>query len=322
MNIAYFGSPLLSKLLLDQLLEHEIPIRLIITQPDKIAGKRLEMTETPVKTTAIAHDIDYFDKRLKDHEDELISIIRENEITLGILFAYGEILSPRLLNSMQYGIWNVHPSLLPKYRGPSPIVFPLILGETETGTTLMQMNEALDEGDILKQTAISIGIPDNRERIERKLVDTAVKQVINALSLLKTDTLQSKQQDSRFATYTKLLKKADGFITQKFISQALNNENITFEELPAVIQNYYQKNNIIPPEIHHAGLIFYHLYQGLHPWPGIWTLIKINTVEKRLKILDVQLNNNRPQIISVQLEGKKPVDFSTFRKAYSQHINL
>ena len=320
MNIAYFGSPVLSKLLLDQLIENGIPIKFVVTQPDKAAGKRLKLTETAVKSTAIAHGIEYFDKPLKNHEDELISIMNDKEITLGILFAYGELLSPRLLNSLKYGIWNIHPSLLPKYRGPAPIIYPLILGETKTGTTLMQMSEGLDEGNILEQTVISIPISANREQVEHKLVAIAAEQVINALSLLKNDSLQSKQQEARLATYTKLVNKSDGFVSREFISQALNNESITFEKLPTVIQKYYQKNNIVPQEIYKAGAILYHLYQGLHPWPGIWTLIKINSTEKRLKILELKLNNNYSQIISVQLEGKKPVDFITFKKAYKECI--
>lgn len=317
MNIAYFGSPQLSELLLDRLLEKKLPISLVITQPDKPAGKRLELTATAVKTSAVAHNIEFFDKPLKKHEDELLSIIRKKKITLGILFAYGEILSTRLLECIPYGIWNVHPSLLPKYRGPSPIVYPLILGEAETGTTLMQMNQGLDQGDILLQSSVSINVTDTREQLEQKLVVLAEQQILDALSLLKTSSLQSKQQDEDLATYTRLLKKKDGFITQTFISQALNNKNVTFEQLPEILQRYYVKNSIPQKSIYDAGLVLYHLYQGLHPWPGIWTIIKVGTNEKRLKLLDITFEDNILKLREVQLEGKKAVEFSVFNKAYN-----
>ncbi|QQS44606.1 methionyl-tRNA formyltransferase [Candidatus Roizmanbacteria bacterium] len=317
MNIAYFGSPQLSELLLDRLLEKNLPISLVITQPDKPAGKRLEITATAVKNNAVVHNIEFFDKPLKKYEDELLSIIREKKITLGILFAYGEILSTSLLKSIPFGIWNVHPSLLPKYRGPSPIVYPLILGEAETGTTLMQMNQGLDQGDILMQTSVSIKARDKREQIEQKLVALAEQQIFYALSLLKTNSLQSKQQEEHLATYTRLLKKKDGFITQTFISQALNNKNVTFEQLPEILQRYHVKNNIPPKKNYDAGPVLYHLYQGLHPWPGVWTTIKVGPNEKRLKLLDMTFEDNTPQLRQVQLEGKRAVEFSVFNKAYN-----
>ena len=218
---------------------------------------------------------------------------------------------------MKYGIWNIHPSLLPKYRGPAPIIFPLILGESQTGTTLMQMSEGLDQGDILKQDTLEIKAEDSRTVIERKLIDIAANQIDDALSLLKTNTLQSKQQESRFATYTKLLRKNDGFISQEFISKALNNKKITFDSLPIIIQAYFKKNNIQTLDKYDAGPMLYHLYQGLHPWPGIWTTVQIDDNEKRLKILEVSIQNQTPQLKLVQLEGKKPVDSQTFEKSYN-----
>ena len=320
MNIVYFGSPQLSKELLERLVNQGLTIKFIVTQPDKASGKRLEVTSTPVKNYALSHHIDYFDKPLKDNEGDLLEMLKSKDIELGILFAYGEILSRKLLTSLKHGIWNIHPSLLPKYRGPAPIVYPLLAGDVETGSTLMQMNEKLDEGDILIQRSIPIRASIKRPELENELVDLAAQEIVDALSLLKTNMLRSKQQDSSFATYTKLLKKDDGFISKEFLSQALNNKNITFEQLPRIIQQYFSKNGIVGNKSYNAGLILYHLWQGLDPWPGVWTIINVGGKEKRLKIIEIKFQNKNLQLETVQLEGKNPVNFYIFKRAYNKFI--
>lgn len=321
MKIAYFGSPTISQWLLEYLRSQNVDIALIVTQPDMPAGKRLQLTPTAIKKYAMDNQITLFDKPLSpSNETELIKTLQEKQIELGILFAYGEILSTNVLHSMKYGIWNVHPSLLPKYRGPAPIIYPLLLGESITGTTLIQMNEELDQGAILQQDSLSISHQDIRSTIEPKLIDLAGKQIINALSLLKTHLLQSKQQESQLATYTKILKKKDGYISQEFLSKALANKKISFEELPQLLQHYYKRNNIPHENEYDAGPILFNLYQGLYPWPGIWTAIIVNGSEKRLKVLKITISNNTPVIETVQLEGKKPVNFQTFSKAYNYKL--
>lgn len=319
MNIAYFGSPEISADLLRLLLpigDHKIA--LIVTQPDKAVGKRLTVTSTPVKQLAIAHNIEIFDKPLtKTNEQILIHAIKAKDIHLAILFAYGEILSQELLDCMRYGIWNVHPSLLPKYRGPSPTAFPLIMGDRATGTTLMQMNEFLDKGDIIYQNEIPIYSKDNRSTIEQKVIPIAGQQVIRALEKVNEHRLETKQQDESSATYTRLLKKNDGFISLELLVKALKGESITFEQLPAIIQRYYQKNNLTTSTFYRADITVYNLYRGLFPWPGVWTEIKVTTSSKRVKLIEMKLDNGQLQLEKVQLEGKRPVDFPTFNRAYN-----
>ena len=123
-----------------------------------------------------------------------------------------------------------------------------------------------------------------------------------------------KKQDHKTATYTRTLTKQDGFIPFSTLTKALNNQPLTFEELPEIIKKYALKNNVTMKQL--SNEIIYNFFRGLHPWPGVWTKIKIKNQEKRLKIIDLDLLDNKLKLNTLQLEGKKEVDFTTFNKAY------
>lgn len=179
-------------------------------------------------------------------------------IDLALVYAFGQIVPKSLLGLPKYGFWCVHPSLLPKYRGPSPIAYPLILGEKKTGVTIFQMDEKIDHGPIIAQEELEISDTDRRPDLEIKLTNLAFsmfKKIIfqltssgvNELPSNKTrkpvNPLTLKPQDHKHATYTRLLKKSDGFIPLPVVKKALSNEPLTAEEIPPLIQEYLIKNS-------------------------------------------------------------------------------
>ena len=148
-NIVYFGSPELSADILQDLIDNKnINIALVVTQEDKLVGRKKILTSTPVKQLALKHKIPVFDGKIKVliESDAQVSIL--NSADLGIVFAYGKILPNSLLDMIPGGFWNIHPSLLPELRGPSPIIYSLLLGHTTSGVCLIKMDDKMDHGDI------------------------------------------------------------------------------------------------------------------------------------------------------------------------------
>ncbi len=297
LSIAYFGTPyfsarFLEKCLTDTTVNQLTEIKFIVTQPDKPVGRKQILAPSPVKQVAEKFQIPIPNFQTNSK----FQIPNFKKIDLALLFAYGQIIQKELLNIPRYGFWCIHPSLLPKYRGPSPIASPLILGDKETGVTLIQLDEKIDHGPIIAQDTLPIGPSDRRPDLEVKLTDLAFgifKKLVIKLTRSQGNELKFNEQDEQKATYTKMFEKKDGFIPFENLIRHMGGEN--------------------SPET------VYNLFRGLYPWPGVWTVIKISGKEKRLKITDLSLSPKPYTLIpiKVQLESKKEVDFETFKKAYA-----
>ena len=348
-KIAYFGTPdfsadFLEKIILDKDLPTEVA--LVVTQPDRPVGRRQILTPSPVKVIAEKYKIPYLTGVLSQGpmsaenfsseagssthgKDEKQAPLLET-VDLALLFAYGAIIPKRLLDLPRLGFWNIHPSLLPKYRGASPIAYPLMLGDKKTGVTLMQMDEELDHGPIIAQEELMILPNDCRPDLEKKLTNLAYelfKQTIYdaqdrnfrnkrmsdeakrgvLLSENNDPSVTSTDQNHTLATYTRRLTKQDGYIPLEALIDA------TYT--PPIAADYFQKNPQSPVSSLPSSVSIYNLFRALYPWPGLWTFVDLNGQKTRLKILDLDFDK-KLTIKTVQLEGKKPVDFSTFKKAY------
>lgn len=283
-KLAYFGSPdfaayFLEKLLTDTTIDQLIEMSLIITQKDKLVGRKQILTPTPVKQVALKHGLEILE--IESH----LGREKISQTDLCLVYAYGDLIPGDLLDLPKYGFWNIHPSLLPKYRGPMPIASPLIKGDKTTGVTIIKMDEEIDHGPIIAQESLTIEKNDKRPDLEKKLTDLGFemfKQIIrNSLNSPNT-----KIQDDKEATYTKKLSKQDGFIEISKLKDQISNNS---EDL-------------------------FNLFRGLYKWPGIWTILPNG---KRLKIIDMNIVENKLIIKKVQLESKNEVDFETFNKAYN-----
>ncbi len=293
LSLAYFGSPdfaadFLEKLITDVSINRLIETKLVVTQPDQPVGRKQILTPTPVKIMAEKYkgseDIKFF--AVCGFPSKNFDIELKN-IDLALVYAFGEVIPKNILSLPKYGFWNIHPSLLPKYRGPSPIATPLINGDETTGVTIIKMDEEIDHGPIIAQESLTIEKTDKRPDLKKKLTDLAFEMFKKTVFI--KDSLQLKPQNHSLATYTKKLAKQDGFIE---------------------ISNFKFQISNSPEKL-------YNLFRGLYPWPGIWTILPNG---KRLKITGLNIVRNKNlcslQIKRVQLEGKKEVDFETFKRAY------
>ncbi len=288
LSLAFFGTPSYSAYLLERIInDKELPVevKLVVTQPDRPVGKKQIITPSPVKMTALKIKNLDIENSLKIENWKL----KIKGVDLALVCAYGQILPKEILTVPKYGFWNIHYSLLPKYRGGSPSAYALMLGDKTTGTTILQMDEKLDHGPIIAQQETEILPDERRPELEMRLTDMTFelfKKTINGLAgLPRVNELKTREQDHSQATYAKLLKKEDGFIPFVTIKKAL------------------KEKQLVP---------IYHRFRGLYPWPGLWTFIAVDSKQKRLKITDM----DNSSIKRVQLEGKKEVDFTTFKRAY------
>lgn len=342
LRIVYFGAPDFSAWFLEKMIEDTtLPVEVVavVTQPDKKVGRKQIVTPTPVKIVAEKYRIPiYYDHgvgvgldRPDNRTGQDLSLaeskvkgrksIIEN-IDLALVYAYGKILPESILNLPKYGFWNIHPSLLPKYRGTSPMAHALLMGEATTGVTLMKMTEKWDQGPIMAQEEMNINPDDRRPDLERKLTDLGFelfKKIIascrdNPRVVPTCEIVPTREQNHHAATYTKLLHKNDGFVPFETVRKLVKGDEIIPAYFPNILTEYWVKYALPLP--HPSPAIFYNLFRALYPWPGIWTYVSIKGEQKRLKITDASFRNNRFSILKVQLEGKNEVDFETFERSF------
>lgn len=314
MKIAYIGTPALSAGLLKKLIgsknELGIEIDIVITQPDMPVGRKQILTPTPVKELALQNNLAI------SHD---IKVLNDKNVELALLFAFGVIIPQKVLDLPAYGFWNVHPSLLPAYRGASPITFPIFLGEKESGVTLMQMDVELDHGPIISQTPFEIPQNTLRSDVEERVIEISYNMISSAITKLTADKIVNVvQQNHDMATFTRPLQKQDGYIEKATVLKAIRGESISEEELPQLIKEYYATNKIAyPGRIDNAGEVIWNMHRALNGWPGVWTTFIHDETEKRLKIINMNFESNQLHLKDVQVEGKNVVDWATFNKAYS-----
>jgi methionyl-tRNA formyltransferase len=204
---------------------------------------------------------------------------------VGILASYGRILAPKALNFPKHGVLNIHPSLLPKHRGPTPVPTALLKNEKVVGVTIFKMDEKVDHGPILAQFKETIKPDENAEDLLKRLFKAGAKVLLTILPAYLEGKIKLRKQDHKKATYTKKFTRADGKIDW---------------QKPA---SYLER-----------------LIRAMQPWPGAWTMVKIKPGQKpkRLKILKAHLKNKKLILDQVQLEGKKPVAFKQFQEGYPE----
>lgn len=205
LKVIFMGTPDFSIAPLEYLIENTNVV-LVVTQPDKTVGRKETLEQSPVKRVAISHNIDVFQPEKIRKEYEIISEINPDLI---ITCAYGQILPKALLDIPRLGCINIHGSLLPKYRGASPIQSSILNGETKTGITLMYMDEQMDTGDIISQIEVPIEPLDDTGSLFTKMSDAAVKLLKETLPKIAGGTNDRIKQDDNLATYTKMIKRED-----------------------------------------------------------------------------------------------------------------
>ena len=205
------GTPDFAVPSLKALLDSGANVVCVITQPDRPKGRGRKITPPPVKKIALQADIPVLQPE-KIRDEGFLAKLTEFNPDLIVLTAYGRVLPAELINLPPHGTINVHASLLPKYRGAAPIQWAIINGETETGVTIMQMDEGLDTGDVLLAEKFPISPDDTAGSLFMKLAELGGTVLKKALAQLRANKLTPIKQDDSLATHAPLLKKEDGLV--------------------------------------------------------------------------------------------------------------
>ncbi len=247
-NIVFFGTPPFAVPALEAIHQSRHRVPLVVTQPDRPKGRGRKLVPPPVRTAA-----ESFGYRVVQPEsiktESFAGLVEELKPDFLCVVAYGQLLPKALLKIPRFGALNIHPSLLPKYRGPAPIQWAIINGETETGVTIMTLDTGMDSGDILLRDKQPIHETDTAATLHDRLSQIGAELLVETIDRFSDGTIRPIPQDHSQATLAPLLQKSDGMIDWRFPAKRI-----------------------------HA------LVRGMDPWPGAFTFFQ----ESRLKIFSVQ----------------------------------
>lgn len=211
MVIVFFGTPQFAVPSLEQLIASRHQVSGVVTQPDRPRGRGQKVLHAPVKAAALAHQLPVFQPdRLRD--PVVMETIAGWQPDLGVVVAYGKLIPEDLLRLPRFGMINVHASLLPKYRGASPVHRAVIDGETETGVTIMQVVKALDAGDMLAKVTRPLADDETSDVVERDLSELGSTLLLDVIDRLEAGTVTPEPQDASRSTYAPRLTKEEGLI--------------------------------------------------------------------------------------------------------------
>ncbi len=298
MKVVYMGTPDFSVGALEAIIQSGHEVTAVVTQPDKPKGRSKELQISPVKACALKYNIPVF-QPVKIKEAEAVAKLREYEADIFVVAAFGQILSKEILTMPKYGCINIHASLLPKYRGASPIQWAVLNGEEISGVTIMQMDEGIDTGDILMQETVALDAKETGESLFDKLAVCGADLIVKALDAIEAGKVTPVKQDEAASTHVGMLKKEFG--------------RMDFSQDAVVLERKIR---------------------GLNSWPSAYTymkgktlkiwdadVVKCDACEKAQcgEVLDVtkdsflvMTGNGLLEIKEVQLEGKKRMDVKSF----------
>jgi methionyl-tRNA formyltransferase len=209
--ILFMGTPDFAVPALRILIERQMPPKCVVTQPDRPSGRGRRLMPPPVKVLAEAHGIPILQpERIRDQS--FLELFREMAPELVVVVAFGQILPGEMITRPRYSCINVHPSLLPKYRGAAPIQWSLIRGEETTGMTIMRMDEGVDSGDILLQKLVPILPEENCGSLHDRLSQIGAEMLCETINMILEGTARPVQQDHSQATLAPRIKKEDCII--------------------------------------------------------------------------------------------------------------
>lgn len=210
MRTIFFGSPASALPSLRKLLDAGHSVGLVITQPDKPAGRGRRMTSSPVKSFAVERGIPVIAPEKIRKDESVLPRIRDAGPDIHVVVAYGQIIPASIIYSPRCHSLNVHFSLLPKYRGAAPVQWAVLNGEMETGVTIIELNERMDEGDILAQAKTRIRPRETAGELETRLADLGADLLLQTLEAV--DSLPRLPQDHTRASLAPKIQKEDGRI--------------------------------------------------------------------------------------------------------------
>lgn len=317
-RIIYMGTPLFAVPVLEALIKNAMPgqvlpegyeIVTVITRIDKPAGRGKEIVYSPVKQVALSHGIPVWQPgSLKRSEN--IEALAAYHADLYIVAAFGQILPQAVLDQPRYGTLNIHASLLPKYRGVSPISAAILQGDTETGVTIMLLDADVDTGPMLLKRSIPIAEDDTTGSLTIKLAELGARALLEALPPWVQGKIKPQPQDEQLASYTHMLRKEDGEIDWNRPAAELARAVRAYTPWPSAYT--YWRGRLLKIVSAHAV--------GSEPSeevkPGTVRLRKENGEQ----VLSVVTGNDLLLVNNLQLEGRKAMSASEFVRGYPQIV--
>lgn len=230
MKIIFIGTPEFGASILEGLINGGYKPILVVTPPDKPVGRNKIVTPPPVKVVAEKYKIEVIQpEKIANSKSQIVN----SNPDLIVVVAYREILPKEILEIPKYKCLNIHPSLLPKYRGPSPIQAAILNREKKTGVTIILMDERMDRGPIVTQKTLDIEEDETAETLHNKLVDLGVRLLLETLPRWQKGLIKTVPQDETKVTFSKIITKEDGRINWKKTAEELEKEVRAFYPWPS-----------------------------------------------------------------------------------------
>lgn len=277
-NFVFFGASKFSLIILDKLIENGYIPDFVVTTPDKPKGRKNVITPPLVKISAQKYNLKIIQPEKLSHLD----IECPSGFDLFIVASYGKIIPKNILDIPKHGTLNVHPSLLPKFRGPSPIQSFILSGEKETGVTIMLMDEQIDHGPLVAQQEYQGETSTlNAKQMEEKLAELGGQMLADTIPKWINGEIKATKQNNSQATFTEKITKEDGLVD-------------------------LEKDN--PKKIYRKFLAF-------QPWPGVYYFTEKNNQMIRVIITDMELSpSGELKLKKIKPEGKNEMKYDDFLK--------
>ncbi len=273
-KFTFFGTPKFAALVLEKLIASGFTPALVICNPDRPTGRKKIVTPPPVKILAEKQGIPVLQPETLTNYQLPITAYQPS---FAVVASYSKILPKKTIGNFPLGAIGVHPSLLPKYRGASPIQTVILNNEAETGVTLFLMDEKVDHGPVITQKKTEIGASETYLELHDRLATLAGKLLVKVLPEFLKERVKLQEQNHAEATMTKKFKTEDGFVTPELLKQA-------------------QEGGKIAKEV-------FNEIRALNPEPGTFTIDK----GKRKKLIEAEITSEgKLKLKEVQIEGKKP----------------
>jgi methionyl-tRNA formyltransferase len=297
------GSSIFATIICEYLITKNIKIDCIYTQTPKPKGRGKHLELTDLHVMALKYDIPV-ETPINFKDDLTKTTFKNYNFDLALVASYGIILPQFILDCPKYGCINVHGSLLPKYRGASPIQMALHNGEKTTGITIMQMDKGMDSGDIITTQEIDINYPIEFNDLYKKMAELSCEPLLNTIIELKNNgKINKTPQNHDLATFTKILKKEDGRINFNVNANAIVNKILAFNPFPSTYFYHNQEAiKILQAKAHEKN----HTNK-------IGEVISLNP-------LMVAVNNSILEINILQRAGKNPLNAKDFLNGFKINV--
>jgi len=308
LKIVFFGTSDFAVPALKSLLNSGYKIVAAVTQSEKPTGRRRIIIPSPIKKASLENHIPVFEPHNLRKDEVFFKKFKSLNFNLCIIAAYGKIIPAQYLELPKYGFINIHPSLLPKYRGPSPIQTAIMNGDQKIGVTIIKIDEQMDHGPILGITNHKLQITDYYKEAEKELAEKGAKLLFEILPKYITSEIKPQKQDHAQATFTRKLAREDGRINWNQPAQKIYNQIRALNPEPGTWTTWYGKIlNIMKINIEVKPQYFDKKYPGYVFRVGNGIAVATKTCYLILK--------------QIQLEGGKEMDAKSFINGHPDFLN-